>query len=393
MFYKLGLDFFIGYVQIEIEGFFIERFLNICAKEQIRLWKTKKINKSKIYTNISIEDFKKIRTIVKKTKCRMKIKKKKGLPFVIRKYKNRKISVFLFCILVFSIFALSNFIWNIEIEGNQTIKNEEIILELSNQGLYQGILKNKIDSNKIIENIRLKNEKIAWIGIKIEGTNAKVTIVEATEKPEIIATNEYCNIIADKEGIITKINATNGTPQVKEGDIIEKGDQLIAGWMEGKYTGVRYMHASGEIQAKVWYTSEKTEGYIQEENVKTGNTENKYSINFNKKTINLYKTISKFQKYDTIKTEKKIKLFNNFYLPIEFKKTTNYEYNTTQKQYTKEELEQKILSELEEQMKKDIDNKEIANKDVIIEEENQKLTVRLIYEVIEKIGVEEKLVS
>ncbi len=393
MFFKRGIDFFLGYIQIEIEGFFIERFLNICAKEQIKLWKTKKINKSKIYTNISIEDFKRIKQIVKKTKCRIKIKKKKGIPFIIRKYKNRKIFVFLFFVLIFSIFALSNFIWNIEIEGNQTIQTEEIMAELNEQGLYQGILKNKIQANKIIDNIRLKNEKIAWIGIKIDGTNAKVTIVEATEKPQIVDENEYCNIIADKEGIISKVNVTSGTAQVKEGDIVEKGDKLIVGWMEGKYTGVRYMHASGDIEAKIWYTAESTQSYIQQESVKSGNYENKYSINFNKKTINFYKTISKFEKYDTIKTEKKIKLFNNFYLPIEFKKTTNYEYKTIQKEYTKESLEEKILSELEKQLEEEIKDKEIANKDVIIEEQNEKLKVRLVYEVIEKIGVEEKLVS
>lgn len=149
----------------------------------------------------------------------------------------------------------------------------------------------------------------------------------------------------------------------------------------------------GDIKAKVWYTAEKTESLVQYENIQSGNLENKYSINFNKKTINFYKTISKFEKYDTIKTEKKIKLFNNFYLPIEFKKITNYECKTVQHEYTREELEEKILSELDNQLKEDINNKEIANKDVIIKEENGKLTVRLIYEVIETIGVEEKLVS
>lgn len=368
MFFKRCIDFFIGYVQIEIEGFFIERFINTCAKEQIRLWGSKKINQSKIYTHISIEDFKKIKKIVRKTKCRIKVRKKRGLPFFIKKYKNRKVFVVLFFILVFSIFTLSNFIWNVEIEGNQTINTNELIEELDKLGLYQGALKGKVETNKIIEKLRLENEKIAWIGIKIEGTNAKVTIVETTEKPNIIDENEYCNIVAEKEGIIAKINVTNGTALVKEGDVVEKGDPLIGGWMEGKYTGVRYMHGAGEVIARVWYSSEKTESYIQEENIKNGNTENKYSIIFNKKEINFYKTLSKFQKYDTIKTNKKIKLFNNFYLPIEFSKTINYEYEKVEKHYTKEQLQEKILTELEDKIHEDIQNKEISNKDVIIEE-------------------------
>ena len=72
---KNNIDFIYGYIQIEIEGFFIERFLNTCAKEEIKLWRTKRINKGKIYTNISVQDLKKIRRITKKTKCHIKIKK------------------------------------------------------------------------------------------------------------------------------------------------------------------------------------------------------------------------------------------------------------------------------------------------------------------------------
>ena len=180
---------------------------------------------------------------------------------------------------------------------------------------------------------------------------------------------------------------------MKEGDVIETGDVLIGGWMEGQYTGVRYMHATGEIEAKVWYTAEKTENYIQTENVKTGEEENKYSIVFNKKQINFYKSLSKFEKYDTLGTSKKIKFFNNFYLPIEFKKTTNYEYQVVEKKYTQEELKDKISKELEENMGADLKGKQIENKEILTEEKNKQITVKIIYELIEKIGVEEKLVS
>ena len=127
----------------------------------------------------------------------------------MKKYKNRKVFIFLFFTLVLSIFMLSNFIWNIEIIGNEQLSEKEIIETLNKNGLKQGSLKFKIDSKKIIEKIRLENEKIAWIGIDLKGTNAKVTIAEATEKPEIIDENEYCDIVSTKEGIITKVNAIN----------------------------------------------------------------------------------------------------------------------------------------------------------------------------------------
>ena len=91
-------------------------------------------------------------------------------------------------------------------------------------------------------------------GIELKGTNAIVKLVKADEKPEIIDENEYCNIVSDKAGIITKINAQAGTINVKVGDTVNEGEILVKGWMEGKYTGIRYVHAKGEIEAKVWHT-------------------------------------------------------------------------------------------------------------------------------------------
>ncbi len=393
MFPKIKNNFIKGYIQVEIEGFYIERFFNICAKEGIKLWGTRRKNSTSVITNIDLENFKKIRKISKKTQCKIKIKRKRGVPFFIKKYKNRKVFVFLFFSLIAIIIGLSNFIWNIEVVGNVNISSDEIINELNDNGIRQGVFKYKIDTNKVIEKMRLKDDRISWIGIKIEGTNVRVSIVETVKKPEILDESEYCDVIAKKEGIITKISVTNGTALKQVGDVVENGEKLIGGWMEGKYTGVRYMHASGEVEAKVWYISEKEENYIQQEKRETQNTENKYGIILNKKTINFYKRLSKFEKYDTIETKNKIKISNNFYLPIEFKKVTNYEYRFNKKEYTQDTLQEKIVNELEEQMKGDIEGKQIVNRNVNIEPTESGLKIKLIYEVIESIGVEQKLVS
>ena len=58
---------------------------------------------------------------------------------------------------------------------------------------------------------------------------------------------------------------------------------------------------------------------------RTQNQETKYSIRVNNFLINFYKTLSKFEKYDTIEEIKKVKIFSDFYLPIEIIKKTNYE--------------------------------------------------------------------
>ena len=51
--------------------------------------------------------------------------------------------------------------------------------------------------------------------------------------------------------------------------------------MEGKYTGVRYVHAEGEVEAKVWYTKSKKIMYDNIEQEETGNEEKNFAIKFN----------------------------------------------------------------------------------------------------------------
>ena len=222
MFVKIIMYYLLGYATISVEGYFIERFINICISKNILLWNMKRKKSSFLFANIAIKDFKKIKQIAKTTKCHVKIEKKKGIPFLLHRYKKRKIFIGLLIAITLIIFGLSNFVWNIEIIGENSISKEELLNELNQYGLKTGILKTKVNTKEIINNIRLNRDDIAWVGMKIKGTNIIVEVVEADKKPDIVNENEYCNIISDKEGVITKINVQNGTALIKVGDIVTK---------------------------------------------------------------------------------------------------------------------------------------------------------------------------
>ena len=233
---------------------------------------------------------------------------------------------------------------------------------------------------------------MAWVGIDIKGTNAIIKIVEADAKPEIIDESEFCNIVADKDGMITKVNAQNGTPLVKEGAVVTKGDILVAGWMEGKYTGRQYVHSQGEVQAKVWHTATEKISLKETKKVETGNVENKYSVKINNFQINLHKSIPKFQKYDTIEENKKLKLFSNFYLPLELITYTYKEYEEVVVIHSVEEAKQIGLEKSKETLKTELEGKEILDTQVKVKQEADYIEVEVTYEVEENIGVKEKIV-
>ena len=381
-----------GYVDIVVEGYYIERFINIWNRRQIFLWNIRKDNSITLYASIEAKRFKDLKDICKRTKCKVKIKNKKGFPFTVKKYKKRKVFLILLLIIILAIIALSRFIWNIDVEGNVDISKEEIMQLAEDHGLAIGASKGKIDTKEIINNIRLERDDIAWVGIDIKGTNAIIKIVEADEKPEIVNEDEYCNIVADKDAIITKVSAQNGTPLVKEGDVVTKGDIIIAGWLEGKYTGRQYVHSQGEVQARVWYTTTEKIALKETKKIETGNIENKYSVKINNFQINLHKSLPNFQKYDTIEENKKLRLFSNFYLPLELVKYTYKEYEEVVVVHSFEEAKQMGIDRAAETLKENIEGKKVLDKQVQVKAEAEYIEVQVTYEVEENIGMEEKIV-
>lgn len=383
----------VGFVKIEVEGFFIQRFINLCISKGIFLDDTKHLNQTTIITKISKDDFKIVCKIAKQTKCKIKIRKKGGIPFVLHRYRKRKIFLISFIVLFALCFSITRFIWNIDIIS-EDINEAEILSLLEEQGIKSGTRISKINTEELINTIRLKRADISWVGAKIKGTNFILEIVSAKEKPEIVDESKITNIVSNKKGVITKVNVQSGTARVQEGDEVEEGTLLVEGVMEGKYTGIRYVNSRADVYAKITYSKEEKRKLTDTEKVVTGNEYNQYKINLNNFKINLNKGVSKFEKYDTIETKKKFRLFSNYYLPIEFEKI-NYreikeEYRTCSVESITNELKAKLENEILSGLENKYENFVDSFADTKVNGNEVMVVVNCVVE--EKIGKNEDLV-
>lgn len=392
MYIKLLAKLLLGYVKVEIEGYYIERFINICTNNKILIWNLKRENDVKVYLNIGINDFKKITKVGKKTNCKIKILKKKGIPFILHKYKKRKIfGIFLILVLI-SIFVSSEYVWDIKISVKDNLEIENIEQDIETLGIKKGVKKDKIDTNKIINELRIKRDEIAWVGIDVEGTSVKINIVKSKKIPDIVNNSDYCNIIASKSGTIKKITAQNGTAVVNVGDSVQKGDILIAGYMEGKYTEPRLVHSLGKVEAIISYQKAKNINFKQEEYKYTGKEEKKYEIDLCNYKIKLYKNKSKYERYTEEKEEKNLKLSKNLYLPISIVKITNKEQTKEEKTYGLDEAVKIATDEATQEIEEKIENKnDIEDKRVDVNKNETGVTVTVTYDILEDIGENQKI--
>lgn len=367
------LRWFSGYLLVHIKGYSPERFINLCSNNNILIWKLKKISTGYEFY-ISVKGFKKLRPIVKKTRTRPFIIKRVGFPFICNRFKKRKF--FLIGILLCSIilYGLSLFIWDIGMEGEYT-NTKEIILEyLESQGVYNGVLKRKINCQNIEEKIRKEYVDIGWVSAEIRGTRLLIKISESNiikKKEDKVKPH---HIIATKDGIITSIVTRNGTPKVKIGDIVKKGDIIVSGVIEiirdnTEVISKEIVPSDADIRMKTIYNYKESLPlkYIKKDY--TLKSKKGYAISiFNRKII-LYKPLKKYNKYDIIVNDNNMKLSENFYLPIIFHVTEYKEYHENDSVYTKEEVTKVVQDKL------DLFLRKLADKGVVVIENNVKITI------------------
>ena len=377
-----------GVVEVEIQGFFTERFINLCRINNIKIWNIKNVVNGIVRFSIAIKDFKKIKPISKKTKCKVKIISKKGVYFKLFKYRKRSLAFILILLFLILSTLSTTFIWNIEVVGNMYIPTENIYSALKDSGLYVGRNKIGLKTKKVINEMRVELTDIAWMGIEIDGTHAKVKVVEKTKLPEsAVNENTIGDIVSDKSGVIEKIVVENGTAILEAGDYVEEGRILIEGKIYSKFLEPKDVSAKGIVTVKRQYEYKKEYPYTVME--KEYNKKAKYSIGFtlNDKE-NYINYLDKSLKYDIIKNSKEISIFNNKL------SLTLYRFNIyDEKSITRsdEQIEELARNEAQDYIEKtvlpDLRSPKITNKELIIDSKDEdKICVRMVYDIVEEIG-------
>lgn len=377
-----------GTVEVEIEGFFTERYINLCKINNIKIWDIKTIGGGVVRFCIAIKDFKKLRPITKKTKCKVKILSKKGIYFKLFKYRKRRLAFLLLTIFIALCVISTTFIWNVEIIGNSYISNEEIYSALNESGISVGKSKLGINTKKIITNLRVLVPDIAWAGIDIEGTNAYISIVEKTKLPQsAINENSIGDIISDKSGIIEKIVAENGTPILKAGEYVEEGRILIEGKIYSNTLETKDVTAKGIVTLNTEYEYKNEYNYKIYEKQYNGKVKYSIGVDINNKE-NYINYLDKSLKYDIIKNSSSINLFGN---EVSFNFYKFNIYDLVEKQISKDEIIQKAKKDADDYINNEVlpktRNAKINGSEVFIDyEDEEKVSLRVVYSITEEIG-------
>lgn len=341
-----------GYLKIRIIGYSPERFINLCSHHRIYLWGLSPSSHAyEMY--ISVKGFRRLKPIIRKTKTKVVIMDKYGLPFFLHKYRKRKLFFIGAFLCICSVYIMSLFIWNIHIEGNYTRTDENILEFLETEQIKHGMPKSKVDCSRIVKDIRKEFDDIIWVSASIKGTRLFIQVKENSDT--ILETQEtsaeHNDIVADKDGTIVKIITRNGVPQVHEGDNVKAGDILVSGRVEvlndsKEVTGYQYQTSDADILAQTTasYSDEMPLTYTQKEY--SGIEKQYYYLKFGNYVWSLGNLKNRYEEADRTTKEKQLKIGEHFYLPVSYGKTTVRQYISEELPYSDKAIQEKLTEKL-----------------------------------------------
>ncbi len=282
------LRFLRGYVKITVEGGFIERFINLSATNNIHIWSFEPQIK-KVEGYVLAKNFKRLRSIARKSGVKLRVTQKIGLPFYLKQHKNRSLLILGIIFFFAYIFVMNQFVWYTEVIGTETVSHEQILNVLEQYGLRIGAFSPTLDETALSRNgVNYFNGRLMWMSVNIKGSKAVIEVRDYVDEHEDTTFGDPCNIIADFEGTVLSAEIFNGDQEVKVGSAVKKGDLLISGVIQNRDLSADYLEARGKITALHSVNFSKTYKSDFNDFLSFSKQKNRFRLNFLGVSIPLY---------------------------------------------------------------------------------------------------------
>ena len=385
--------FVTGWLSVQFWGNNVSRFLNLCTRRGIVLWNVCIKDTDHIQSRLYVRDLYDLKPILRKTKVHFRITGRNGLPFLLHRYRTRKVFAGVIVCAITVIVVLSTKIWRIEVLGNSSISEETLLEYLAAQNITYGTSQSKIDNDALELALRQNFEPIIWVSVYEEGTKLVVHIQEkiASDRKILQTIDAPMDLIADKDAKVESVITRKGIGLVKAGDSVKKGDLLVTGRQEilddnGEVKEYYYETADADILGIVEYDYED---WIEKNTIqkkRTGKKNTRFFVRVQNYQITSPALRADYDYSSQVEQNRQLCLMDSFYLPIYFGTITDYEEDCTAQSITFNEAKSLALNHLNHFLTNlEQNGVSIIDKNVMIEKIEQK------YHIYGKVSAKESI--
>ena len=336
------------------------------------------------------KDLVKVRRLCEKRGEGLRVLHRRGLYWAVKRILSRPVLVLGFLILTALHLFLPTRVLFIQVEGNRTVPAQKVLEQAGQCGIYFGASRSAVRSEKVKNALLKAMPELQWAGVTTTGCVAVVQVRERTNPSVTEKGAGVSSIVATRDGVISQVTVTAGTPLCKIGDAVVKGQTLISGYTDLGLV-IRCQQAQGEIYA---YTDRKIQTLIPLEQTVRGaqtGSETKFSLLLGKNRINFCKG-SGISPTGCVKmyAQNYITLPGGFVLPVAILRETYHTYQTTPRTQEAQELAEGARNFTQQYLRGQMVAGQLLNSSDEISEEPGLLLYTGSYKCLEMIGAQRK---
>ena len=167
----------------------------------------------------------KLHDILHKTKSKVRIQKKIGLPFSLHRYRHKAGYVLgIFAHACPSFLCLRLYLM-IRVSGNSFVTEEMLESYLSRKGQGIGSKKKDMDCEILEKEILADFPEVIWVSVSMKGSSLRIAMKEKMAAAEEAQTEEESgmDLLAPCDGKVTSLYVRDGTAAVEKGSDVKKG--------------------------------------------------------------------------------------------------------------------------------------------------------------------------
>ena len=262
-------------------------FLRRLHQAAIEVHRVQFLDELQLQFQIHRKDYNRITAAARKTGAEISVVSKDGIYYRWVSLRQRPILVASFLLMLLLTIIIPSRIYFFRVEGNRTIPAKWILSMAENNGIYFGVSRREIRSEKVKNAVLEAIPELEWVGINTAGCVATISVRERQQDTIKPPEKGVSSIIATMDGVVTQISATAGSPSVKTGEAVKAGQVLISVYTDCGLS-IRATRAKGEIYAQ---TKRKLTLVTPSDSTKRGEATSKtrnFALIIGKKRINFY---------------------------------------------------------------------------------------------------------
>ena len=286
--YKRIVHFLQGSQLVQIQCACPERVLNLLGAKGILFWDLQWESEICLRLRMLLEQGPALEEIAGQTGAEMTVLRRRGIPVLWGRFHRRYVLLAGFAVFWLLLFGGNLFIWEFRVSGNETVPTETVLRALENYGITVGSPGLEIDQEDMRNHVLLEIPELSWVAVNVSGCRANVEVRERRTAPKPLDRKTPCNLVARRDGLVLRVQALGGVPQVMKGMSVTEGQLLISGVEDTGTFGTRFTAGLGSVEGRTWYTLTANVPLTGAEKRYTGREKRLHSVIFGSRRIKFF---------------------------------------------------------------------------------------------------------